>query len=173
MEAVDVLLRRNRLDDAASIDVIRQRKLHEDAVDGRIGIELFDQRNQFFFGGLGWQRMLDRIEAALLGPLAFGGDIDLAGRIVPDNDHCDAWRHTCRRHQIGSRGYDAGDHIRCRGLAVDKSRHQLNSHPQPNSGPTARIAHAVSTCRRIAPRTGIRGANSYHNCIRQRTMKST
>jgi hypothetical protein len=42
VEAVDVLLRRDRLEHARRIDVLRQRQLHEDAVHRRIGIQFSD-----------------------------------------------------------------------------------------------------------------------------------
>ena len=46
VEAVDVLFRRDRLDDLAGIDVAGQRKLDQDAVDRGIGVELLDQREK-------------------------------------------------------------------------------------------------------------------------------
>ena len=39
MEAVDVLGRIDRGDDLLRIDLLRQRQLHQDAVDGGIGVE--------------------------------------------------------------------------------------------------------------------------------------
>ena len=39
MEAVDVLLRVDALDHALGVDLLRQRQLHEDAVDRGIGVQ--------------------------------------------------------------------------------------------------------------------------------------
>jgi hypothetical protein len=53
MEAVDILVGRDGLDDLAGIDVIGQRKLDQDAVDGRIGVEVGDQPEQRVLRGVG------------------------------------------------------------------------------------------------------------------------
>jgi hypothetical protein len=42
VEAVDVLLGRDRLKHLFFVEVLGQRQLHQDAVDGRVGIQLGD-----------------------------------------------------------------------------------------------------------------------------------
>ena len=49
MKAVDVLGGIDRVQDLLAVDLPRQRKLHQDAVHGRIGVELSDQRQQIGF----------------------------------------------------------------------------------------------------------------------------
>ena len=49
MEAVHVLARIDAMDQAGGIRNTRQRQLHQDAVDRRIGVQAIDQRQQFGF----------------------------------------------------------------------------------------------------------------------------
>ena len=59
MEAVDVLGRIDGLDHGLGVDLWRQRKLHQDAVDLRIGIEPGDQREEFLLGSRGRQHVIE------------------------------------------------------------------------------------------------------------------
>ena len=93
MKAVDVLRRRDRFQDSRRIDVRGQRQLHENAVNGGIGVQRLDEREQFGFARLGRQVVLDRMEAAGLGRPALARHIGLAGRIVADQDNREAGRH--------------------------------------------------------------------------------
>src|SRR5690606_27594696 len=97
-KAVDVLLRGNRLDDGAGVDVARQRQLDENAVDRAVGVELVDQLDQLGLRGLSWQRVLDGLEAAFLCLLGLRGDVDLASRILANDDDGQTGRDTlCRQ----------------------------------------------------------------------------
>ena len=87
MQTIDVLFRQDGLDDGLGIEMLRQGKLDEHAVDLGIGIEFRHQRHQGFLRGLLGQRVLHRLEAALLGHAALGADIGVAGRIITDNHH--------------------------------------------------------------------------------------
>ena len=51
VEAVDVLGRVDRVDDALRVDLLRQRQLHQDAVDRGIGVEPRDQGEQLGLAG--------------------------------------------------------------------------------------------------------------------------
>ena len=93
MKAVDVLVRRDRLQDPRRIDVLGQRQLHENAVHGGIGVERLDEREQLRFARLGRQRVLDRMEAASPGRPALAGDVGLARRMVADQNDRQARRH--------------------------------------------------------------------------------
>ncbi len=86
MQAIDILLRPDRLNDRIRIQMLRQRQLHENAVDGRIVVQRGHQGSQLFLRRLRRQRVLDGLEAALLGHLALGVHIGVAGRIVADDD---------------------------------------------------------------------------------------
>ena len=55
---------------------------------------------QFGLAGVGRQRVLDRMEAALLGLARLGGDIDLARRILADDDHRQAGLLAARPQQF-------------------------------------------------------------------------
>ena len=58
MEAVDVLFRRNRLDNLASIDVTRKRQLHQNAVDRPVMVQNLDEIHQVSFADIRRQRVL-------------------------------------------------------------------------------------------------------------------
>ena len=90
VEAVDVLVRIDRAEHGAGVDVLGQRHLAEDAVDLGIGVEPGDQRQQRVLRGLGRQAVLERADADLLAGLDLAADIDLARRIVADQDHGEA-----------------------------------------------------------------------------------
>jgi len=106
-EAVDILGCGDRLDDLVRIDVLRQRHLHQDAVDARVRVQRGDALQQRGFGEVGRVALQHRAHA---GAFAVGDlvlHVDLAGRIVADQDHrqagamalgrqrCGAFRHSC------------------------------------------------------------------------------
>ena len=55
MEAVDVLERVDAVDDAILVDGLRQRRLHENAVDARILVQGFDPVFEICLGDVGGQ----------------------------------------------------------------------------------------------------------------------
>ena len=63
VEAVDVLGRIDRVDHALRIDLLRQRQLHQDAVDRVVGVELRDQRQQLGLAGRRRQAVLEARDA--------------------------------------------------------------------------------------------------------------
>ena len=67
-----------------------QGQLHEDAVDGRVGVQAVDQCQQFILGGAGGEVVRLREEADLFTVLALVRDIDLRGGVATDQDHCQA-----------------------------------------------------------------------------------
>ena len=62
-------------------------KLHQDAVDRRVGVEAVDQREQLYLRGAFRQVVGPGEEADLFAVLALVRDIDLGGRIAADQDH--------------------------------------------------------------------------------------
>jgi hypothetical protein len=59
MEAISVFFGGDGVEQALGVNVFRQRKLDEDAVDVVAGVELGDEREQFFGGdGLGRRQYL-------------------------------------------------------------------------------------------------------------------
>jgi len=127
VEAVDILLRRDGLDDLAGIDMGGKRQLHQYAVDGRIGIELADDLQQSLFGRVGRQRVLERMKAAFLGGAGFGGDIDLACRILADDDHRQTGLPPALASQLRGQGLDLLDHVFGDTLSVNHFGHEPSS----------------------------------------------
>ncbi len=70
MQAVDVLLRQDGLDDRFGIQMFRQGKLNENTVDGGVDIQGLNEGGQFLLRCFFRQRVLDRSKAALLGHAA-------------------------------------------------------------------------------------------------------
>ena len=79
-----VLRRVDRADDRGLVDVVRQRELDEDPIDGRVGIEFGDEREQVAGGALPRAEVMPLARRGVLGALvAFAsfGSIMLATRI--------------------------------------------------------------------------------------------
>ena len=99
MEAVDIFFRSNRKQNARGIDLRRQRKLHQDAVNFVPVIELVDEIQQFFGcrGGAGSQRFA--VDAEFGRSLGLAPDINLRRRIFARENDSEAGRaaETCRR----------------------------------------------------------------------------
>jgi hypothetical protein len=126
MEAVDVLVGRYGLGDALLVDVLRQRQLDQDAVDSRIAIQAVDECQDFPFGCVRVQRVLHGVKAAILGRSLLVSYIDLARRIVANEDDGEPGSDAARSHQARR---IFGDRFRQLGgfcLAVDEGgvRHE-------------------------------------------------
>ena len=110
------------------VDLLRQRQLHQDAVDRRIAVEPVDQRQKFVGGGLGRRAMELADDAGLFAGLLLVPHIDLAGRIFADQNGGQA-----RRHAGGAdeRGHILGDfrpNLLGQGLSIeDRSSHGSSS----------------------------------------------
>src|SRR6516162_739567 len=68
------------------IDVPRPRQLHKHPVDGVIGVELLDRGHEHRFRDVGGETMLKRAEPGGAASATLGPHIDLAGRVVADED---------------------------------------------------------------------------------------
>ncbi len=86
-KAIHILDRINSYYDAAFVDVRRKRKLHQDAMDLRIRVQLPDQFEQVAFAGFGGQLVQPICQASLLAGPALIAHINLARRIVA-NENC-------------------------------------------------------------------------------------
>ena len=86
MKPVHVLARIDRLDHLLLRDVLRQRKLHDEAVDVRIGVQPGDLGKQSLFGRLLGQAKHGRAEAHLAAAFLLMSDIRLARAVVPDQN---------------------------------------------------------------------------------------
>jgi hypothetical protein len=104
VEAVDVLARRDGAQHQAGVDVRRQRHLHEDAVDLRIGVEPGDERQQLVLRGLGRQTMLEALDPDFGAFLDLAADIHFARRIASHEDYRQARaRRTGGDHSLDRR----------------------------------------------------------------------
>ncbi|MNZ91816.1 hypothetical protein D3C78_1108110 [compost metagenome] len=86
VEAVDILVRVDALEQLRGIQMGGQWQLHQDAVDGRIGVESVDQAEQFFLRGAGVEVVGLGDEADFLAVLALVGDVNLGGWIAADQN---------------------------------------------------------------------------------------
>ena len=87
MERIDILARIDRVDDSLLADVLRYRHLAQNAADVLVVVQLADEREQFLLCGLLRQCILFGIDAALLAGALLVADIDLARRILTDDDN--------------------------------------------------------------------------------------
>lgn len=97
MKPVHVLARIDRLDHLLLRDVLRQRKLHDEAVDVRIGVQPGDLGKQSLFGRLLGQAKHGRAEAHLAAAFLLMSDIRLARAVVPDQNGRQMRRPVSRR----------------------------------------------------------------------------
>ena len=119
MQPVHVLLRIDRGDRRAGVEVFRQRQLHEDAVYRGVGVQRRHQRQQIRLRGLRRQPVFEgpHTRRQRLPPLV--ADIDLARRVLAHQHHRQAWLqamlHVKPRHRLG----DLAGQPRRVSLAVD------------------------------------------------------
>ena len=87
MESVRVLIRRDGFQHAARVHLLRQRHLHQNAVDIGTPVEIGDHRQQFF-GGDGFRRRKLLAENADFGAgLDLAANVNFGSRIVAHQDH--------------------------------------------------------------------------------------
>ena len=119
VESVDILQRRDPLDDRPLVDVPRQGHLDEDAVDGRVGVEPVDRRQQFGLGPDVGRRSTIAVHPGPGAGLLLAADVHLAGRIVADQDDGQAGDDPRARGQLGDlRRHPAAD-LQCQGFPID------------------------------------------------------
>ncbi len=82
METVHILAGADAGDHRLLVKMVGQRKLHENAVDSFIGIELIDQRKKGFLARVGCKPMFEALHARGQGRLMLAAHIDLAGRVL-------------------------------------------------------------------------------------------
>src|SRR5690554_3114851 len=74
------------VDDELLIEMLRERELHEDAVDRLIRVELGDFRKERLHRGLRGEPVNLALEPILFGRALFISHVDLRGGIVPNED---------------------------------------------------------------------------------------
>ena len=117
MERIDVLPRVDGVDDGLLRDVLRHRHLTQDTRDLGAFVELRDQAEQLLLRGLLGQGVLFAVKAALLAGALLVAHIDLAGRVVADDNDRKAGRHALFLQLLGLRE-DTAAHLGGQRLAV-------------------------------------------------------
>ena len=117
-----------------------ERELEQDAVDGRLGVELREHRGQHLRGGVGRERVVKGEDPHLSGRLALSAHVKLGGRIVTYEDGGESRLYPVFGPQPPGLLAHALAHARCDSppvyhprLARRRRRHRL--------GPAARAAH--------------------------------
>ena len=78
------------MQDRLLADLLRERKLHEDAVDFFIGIQLCDEFEQLCLGGFFGERILIGFEAAFCAVLLLVRYIHAGSGVVADQHDCES-----------------------------------------------------------------------------------
>ncbi len=99
-----------------------QRQLHENAVAGRVVVELVDEGQYVGFARLSGKLVLPGIHADFDGLLRLVLDVDLAGRIFADEDDREARFHAVFFDQTRDFRGDFYAHFSCNFLSIDNLR---------------------------------------------------
>ena len=94
MQAIDILVGVDRHDHGFLVEALWQRQLNQYPVNGLVGVQLLDQRDQFCLGDIGGQPVFETLHAGGYRRLVLGRNIDLTGRIVADQHHGQTRRAT-------------------------------------------------------------------------------
>jgi hypothetical protein len=84
---IHVLVGIDGVQNLLGVDMLGQRKLHQDAVHLRVGVEALHERQDLLLGGALGQLVLERLHANLDGLLGLVLHIDLAGRVLAHEHH--------------------------------------------------------------------------------------
>jgi len=107
VQAVHILVRINGLDDGLLVEPLWKGQLDQNAVYGRVAVQMADKGQEFSLGGVGRQDVGHRMHARGPGLLTLGPDIDLAGPVIPHQHH----RQPRCQAMIGLEAGDFGGHI--------------------------------------------------------------
>jgi hypothetical protein len=99
--------------------MVGNRKLDQDSVNGRIGIQGADNGQQVFLADIRRQPVRFGVHAGCEGLLSLVADIDLAGRVLADQDHRETRDKPMVCLQTGNVPGYALAQIRRKSLAVD------------------------------------------------------
>lgn len=95
METVDVLVRRHSLHHRGLVDVVGERQLDEDPVDGRIRVPFVEDCQDLGLRRLGRKAGFLRGDAGLGTRLLLHADVYLRRRVLPDEHYRETWNDTC------------------------------------------------------------------------------
>ena len=120
MESVHVLSRVERLDDRALINVLRRRRLHEDAVDRGVVVQGAHDIEELRLRGVVRQRVLHAVHPEFRGGLFLAAHIRVRRRIVADHDNREPRLHAASGER-GDRGAGLFVDALCDGFSVNQS----------------------------------------------------
>ena len=119
MEAVDILVGVDGLDDLEAVDVLGERHLDQDAVNGRIAIKFADEGEERCFAGFRRELVFDRLHADFDGLEGLVLDVDFAGWVFADENDGKPRNKAVIALQLGNLRADVGADLRCDRLAID------------------------------------------------------
>ena len=122
MEAVHVLARVDGLDDGALVDVRRGRRLDEDAVNGGVGVERLNERDEFGLRSRGGQFVLYRVHAEFVAHLVLRPHIGARSGVVAHEHDGEAGDDAPRFQGLGG-GFARGVRFLGDGFSVNE-RHE-------------------------------------------------
>ena len=134
METVDVLLGIDGAQHLRLVHVLRQRKLHEDAVDRVVGVQLGDEVEDLALGRIRRETVVARLDPGLVRRLVLRADVDVRRGIVADENRREAHGLAIRPHVLGN----LCANLLCERLSVDSNRRHrartLVTHTQAEVG---------------------------------------
>jgi hypothetical protein len=116
---VDILARVDGLDDPVRVDLPGHGHLHQDAVDGGVGVERRDALEQSRLAERGVVLLHHRVQAAFGACLDLVAHVDGAGRVVADQDDRQTRPAAAPGQHLGAGGHLGPDSLR-QHLAVDE-----------------------------------------------------
>nr|CUV15163.1 protein of unknown function [Ralstonia solanacearum] len=133
VEAVDILFGRDGLQHLVAVDVLGQRQLDQDAVDARVAVQRVDAAEQVGLGQVGRVAVEDGQEAVVFARLDLVAHVDLAGRVVADQDDGEAGLVAASGESGGALG-GFGAELLGKRVAVD----ELGGHGRTEEGGKAK-----------------------------------
>jgi hypothetical protein len=123
VKTVDVLLGGNGLEHRVDVEVLRQRQLHQNAVDAWIGIELGDFREYHARFDIRRVGQLLGVETGLHTGIDLVAHIDLRSGVFADQDHRQSGAVAARRQRVGALLEVGAQRLRQRVAVEDSCRH--------------------------------------------------
>ncbi len=118
VEGVDILQGVHGQEDAVFVALLGQGQLHQDAVYGRIVVEVVDRVQELFGRGGGAQFVQFAADAAFFAGLALVAYVDLTGRVLAHQDRGQAGDHARLLRELGHLLGSLALDLLCQGLSV-------------------------------------------------------
>ncbi len=126
------------------VDVTRQRKLDENAVDGGIGVEAVDDRQQRVLRDVGGVGLQDGVHAEFCAGLGLHARVEFGGGVVADEHDGEAGHDAAFGFQALDIGFDFTLNLLANGLSInDRCHYSVSSRGFQGMAVTARILAQV------------------------------